>query len=133
MTSELYLPPWRILVVDDEEGIHGITRMIFRDYAFEGRLVELISALSGRQARELLRQHEDIALILLDVVMESDDEGLRLVDYIRDELGNRQIRIILRNYLTAVMIRDQMTEIQVLITCILFQEKLMEIPSCMVS
>jgi hypothetical protein len=28
--------------------------------------------------------------------MESDDEGLRLVDYIRDELGNRQIRIILR-------------------------------------
>lgn len=88
--------PWRVLVVDDEEGIHGITRMIFRGYTFEGRPVELISALSGQQARELLQKHEDVALVLLDVVMESDDEGLRLVDYIRDQLGNRRVRIILR-------------------------------------
>ncbi|MFC6672615.1 response regulator [Marinobacterium aestuariivivens] len=88
--------PWRVLVVDDEEGIHGITRMIFRGYTFEDRPVELISALSGQQARELLHKHEDLALVLLDVVMESDDEGLRLVDYIRDQLGNRRVRIILR-------------------------------------
>ncbi|WP_210394610.1 response regulator [Motiliproteus sediminis] len=88
--------PWRVLVVDDEEGIHGITRMIFRDYEFEGRPVELISALSGAQARDLLQQHDDICLALLDVVMESDDEGLRLVDHIRDTLGNRDMRLILR-------------------------------------
>jgi CheY-like chemotaxis protein len=88
--------PWRVLIVDDEEGIHGITRMIFRGYVFEGRPVELISALSGRQAREQLARHGDIALVLLDVVMEADDEGLRLVNFIREELGNAQMRIILR-------------------------------------
>lgn len=88
--------PWRVLVVDDEEGIHGITRMIFRDYEFEGRPVELISALSGAEARQLLQQHDDICLALLDVVMESDDEGLRLVDHIRDTLGNHDMRLILR-------------------------------------
>lgn len=88
--------PWRVLVVDDEEGVHGITRMIFRGYEFEGRPIELISALSGREAREQLQRCPDIALVLLDVVMESDSEGLLLVDHIRNELGNRDLRIILR-------------------------------------
>ncbi len=88
--------PWRILVVDDEEGIHGITRMIFRGYQFEERPVELISALSGREAREKLNRYPDIAVVLLDVVMETDHEGLELVQYIRQQLGNRHIRIILR-------------------------------------
>ncbi|MBY4679023.1 response regulator [Marinobacterium arenosum] len=88
--------PWRILVVDDEEGIHGITRMIFRGYEFEQRPIELISAMSGREARQRLQQYDDIAVILLDVVMETDNEGLQLVDHIRNELGNRDLRIILR-------------------------------------
>ncbi|MEH6651713.1 MAG: response regulator [Motiliproteus sp.] len=88
--------PWRILVVDDEEGVHGITRMIFRGYRFEERPIELISALSGAEARSLLDQQPDICLALLDVVMESDDEGLQLVDYIRNQLDNQDMRIILR-------------------------------------
>lgn len=88
--------PWRILIVDDEEGVHGLTRMIFRGYRFEDRPVELLSAMNGAEARTLLRQQPDICLVLLDVVMESDDEGLRLVDHIRAELGNRDMRIILR-------------------------------------
>ena len=88
--------PWKVLVIDDEEGIHGITRMVFRGYEFEQRPIELISAMSGAQARELLVQHPDIALALLDVVMETDSEGLQLVEYIRNELDNHDIRIILR-------------------------------------
>ncbi len=88
--------PWRILVVDDEEGVHSITRMIFRGYHFEERPVELVSAMSGAEARTLLSEQPDICLALLDVVMESDDEGLRLVNYIRNELGNLDMRIILR-------------------------------------
>lgn len=88
--------PWKVLVVDDEEGIHGITRMIFRGYEFEQRPIELISAMSGAEARKLLAQHPDIALALLDVVMENDDEGLQLVEHIRNQLNNRDIRVILR-------------------------------------
>lgn len=90
------LAPWRILVVDDEEGVHGITRMIFRGYHFEERPIELISAMSGAEARTLLDQQPDICLALLDVVMESDDEGLQLVDYIRNQRDNQDMRIILR-------------------------------------
>jgi len=88
--------PWKVLVVDDEEGIHGITRMIFRGYEFEQRPIQLLSAMSGEQARQMLAEHPDIALILLDVVMETDNAGLQLVEHIREELGNRHVRIILR-------------------------------------
>jgi len=87
---------WKILVVDDEEGIHGITRMIFRGYEFEQRPIELISAMSGAEARQKLLEHTDIALVLLDVVMETDHAGLQLVEHIRGELNNHDVRIILR-------------------------------------
>ncbi len=90
------MTPWKILVVDDEEGIHGITRMIFRDYEFEQRPIELISAMSGTEAQEMLLQHPDIALILLDVVMETENEGLQLVERIRHQMNNPDVRIILR-------------------------------------
>nr|WP_320137063.1 response regulator [uncultured Amphritea sp.] len=90
------MTPWKVLVVDDEEGIHGITRMIFRGYEFEQRPIELISAKSGYEARTQLAAHPDIALALLDVVMENDDEGLQLVEYIRNQLNNQDIRVILR-------------------------------------
>ncbi|RDE24836.1 response regulator [Motiliproteus coralliicola] len=90
------MTPWKVLIVDDEEGIHGITRMIFRGYEFEKRPIKLISAMSGAQARELLQQHPDIAVALLDVVMETDHEGLQLVNHIRAELDNPDMRVILR-------------------------------------
>ena len=90
------MTPWKVLIVDDEEGIHGITRMIFRGYEFEQRGIELISAMNGAEARQILEQQQDIALALLDVVMETDHEGLQLVDFIRNQLNNQDIRIILR-------------------------------------
>ncbi|WP_417598013.1 response regulator [Oceanospirillum sp.] len=88
--------PWKILIVDDEEGIHGITRMIFRDYEFEQRPIELISAMSSIEAKAQLAQHPDIALILLDVVMETESAGLQLVKHIRETLNKPDVRIILR-------------------------------------
>lgn len=88
--------PWKVLVVDDDEGIHSITRMVFRGYKFQKRPIELINASSGVQAKKILSEHNDIAVTILDVVMEEDDEGLDLVTFIREQLNNRDIRIILR-------------------------------------
>jgi CheY-like chemotaxis protein len=90
------IKPWKILVIDDDEGIHSITRMVFRGYEFEQRPIHLINALSGAQAKTILQQQPDIALAILDVVMETDDAGLQLVNYIREQTNNSDIRIILR-------------------------------------
>ncbi|MBP2229906.1 response regulator RpfG family c-di-GMP phosphodiesterase [Azospirillum agricola] len=89
-------PPWLILIADDDHEVHAITRVVLGDVRFENRPLKFLSAYSAVQARALLAEHPDIAAILLDVVMETDDAGLTLVRHIREELGNGQIRIILR-------------------------------------
>ncbi len=96
MTDPLEGTPWKLLVVDDDEEIHNITKMVLSDYQFENRPLQLISAFSGKEAIEVLNREEDISLILLDVVMETDDAGLRCVKAIREELNNHTVRIILR-------------------------------------
>ena len=88
--------PWKMMIVDDVEDIHHVTRMIFDDYVFDGRSIEFLSAYSGREARELMLAHPDTAVIVLDVVMETDHAGLEVVQYIREEVKNKIVRIILR-------------------------------------
>jgi response regulator RpfG family c-di-GMP phosphodiesterase len=88
--------PWTILIVDDEEDVHGITRMVLGDVEFDGRGLHFLSAHSGIEAKEILRVRDDVAVILLDVVMESEHAGLDLVHFIRAEQKNTHTRIILR-------------------------------------
>lgn len=89
-------PPWRILVVDDEPDVHAVTALSLRDFRYAGRKTELLGAFSGGEARDILEHEPDIAVALIDVVMESDDAGLRLVEYIRGTLGNQMMRLVIR-------------------------------------
>jgi transcriptional regulator with GAF, ATPase, and Fis domain len=88
--------PWKIIVVDDEEEVHEVTRLALGDLTYSGRRLCFFSARSAAEARQLLTTYPDAALVLLDVVMESDDAGLRVVQWIRRELGNRFVRVVLR-------------------------------------
>lgn len=87
---------WKVLIVDDEEDVHDVTRMTLRRLIFDGRRVEFYSATSAAQAKEILKMIPDIAVILLDVVMEEEYAGLSLVHYVRRDLKNSMVRIILR-------------------------------------
>lgn len=87
---------WLVLLVDDEPEVHEITRMVLANVEYAGLPVELHSAYSASGAKAMLRQYPDTALVLLDVVMESDEAGLALVRAIRDELGNADIQVVLR-------------------------------------
>lgn len=87
---------WKLLIVDDEAEVHNVTRLVLSGFRYKGRGLEFLSAYTGAEARAMLAAHPDIAVILLDVVMEENDTGLKLVKYIREELENRFVRIILR-------------------------------------
>jgi len=87
---------WKVLVVDDEIEIHNVTKMVLEEIEFKNKSLQFIDAFNGKEAQEKLKQEENIALVLLDVVMEDEDSGLKVVKYIREELENREIRIILR-------------------------------------
>jgi signal transduction histidine kinase/CheY-like chemotaxis protein len=90
------LPPWMVAVIDDDPAVHEGTRFALYDYTLNGQSLEILSAYSAAEGRELMRANPNVAVILLDVVMETDDAGLGLVDYIRTELKNETVRIILR-------------------------------------
>jgi len=90
------LAAWKILVVDDEPDIHTLTRLNLRDFSFAKRPLVILSASSAAEAKQVLAQHDDIAVALVDVVMETDDAGLQLVSYIRNELKNSLLRVIIR-------------------------------------
>jgi len=88
--------PWAVLFVDDEQDVLDITVMVLEDVKFEGRGLRMLTASSATQAKEILRKEPDLAVAFLDVVMETEHAGLELVRFIRDELDNRCMRIVLR-------------------------------------
>lgn len=88
--------PWLILIVDDDRDVHISTEFALGSERFNGRGLRFQHAYAASEAEGILSQPNDIAVILLDVVMESDDAGLRLVRVIRDQLGLTVPRIILR-------------------------------------
>ncbi len=94
--SNFFDEKWKVFIVDDEIEVHTITKSVLKDFVFEHKQLEFLSAYSGQEAIEMLKLHPDIAVILLDVVMETDDAGLIVVEQIRNELQNKKVRIILR-------------------------------------
>jgi len=88
--------PWKALIVDDEEEVHRVTHLAIGREKFDGRPLQILSAYSGAEACAVMAREPDIAIVLLDVVMETEDAGLRVVRYIREQLGNRAVRIVLR-------------------------------------
>jgi response regulator RpfG family c-di-GMP phosphodiesterase len=88
--------PWNILIVDDEPGVHEVTKLVLGNFRFEERPLKFFHAYSAQEARSILQNTEDLALVLLDVVMEHETAGLDLVRYIRVDLKNSFSRIVLR-------------------------------------
>ena len=87
---------WKIAIIDDEPAVHEGTRFALHDYRLNGQDLEILSAYSAAEGRQLMRSHPDIAVVLLDVIMETDVAGLQLVEFIRKDLKNDTVRIILR-------------------------------------
>jgi len=87
---------WKVLVVDDDEEVHAATVFALNDLHLCGRRLHLIHARSAAESAAVMGSEAEIAVILLDVVMESPDAGLRLIQRIRQELRQTDVRIILR-------------------------------------
>ncbi len=86
----------KILVADDEKDIHVLTKNVLRKFEYENKELEIISTYTGKETIEVLKENPDIVLVLLDVIMETDDAGLEVCKKIRNELNNHLIQIILR-------------------------------------
>lgn len=87
---------WNILIVDDEEEVHLISKMVLGSLVFRDRPVRLLGAKTGQEALDICSREDNIAVALVDVVMEKEDSGLNFVHKLRNSLENHLTRIILR-------------------------------------
>lgn len=87
---------WKILVVDDERDVHEITKLALSGFIYQGKRLELMHAYSSMEGIKMITMNQDIAVVLLDVVMETRLAGLDFVKFVRQSLQNSIVRIILR-------------------------------------
>jgi signal transduction histidine kinase len=95
-SAEVLPPAWKVMLVDDEPAVHQATKIALKFFSFENRPLSFVDAYSAAEARQLIKSHPDTALMLLDVIMETQDAGLQVAKYIREELENSTVRIVLR-------------------------------------
>lgn len=95
-TQDVSAEPWIVAIIDDAADVHQATNLALSGFTFENRPVRLLRANSGAEGRTLFETHDDIALAIIDVVMESASAGLDLVDWIRSSHRNDLTRIVLR-------------------------------------
>ncbi len=87
---------WKVMIVDDDQMVHTITKMVLKGFTYAGRDILYLDAASAAEAKEMLKEHPDTAVLVLDVVMEERNSGLELVHFVREDLANRDVRIIMR-------------------------------------
>lgn len=87
---------FKILIVDDEESVHEITSSAIDSMDFLNFTIKILHALSTKEAIKILDEHDDVAMALIDVVMETPEAGLELINYIRNKQNNSKIRLIIR-------------------------------------
>ena len=88
--------PWKVLVVDDDEEVHTVTRLALADFRAHGRALHFLHAYTGAEAVRIMGEERDVAIILMDVVMETEHAGLEAVEAIRKRLHNRRVHIVVR-------------------------------------
>lgn len=90
---------WEILVVDDDPDVLAVTRLALKAVQVYGIPLRIHECKSGAEAVEFLRgtaAMSDLALAIVDVVMETEHAGLDVCRYMREELGNRITPIVVR-------------------------------------
>ncbi len=95
-TDKSKISPWKILIADDDNNVHDTTVLALSGVEIHGKPLEFLHAFSAKEAQEVAENHPDTSLILLDVVMETVDAGLKLVNVLRDDLSRKDLRIVLR-------------------------------------
>ena len=49
--------PWTVLIVDDEEAVHTLTRLVLAGLTFRDRPIQLLSAYTAQNGIAMLRAH----------------------------------------------------------------------------
>ncbi|HEX5803785.1 MAG TPA: hypothetical protein VFY24_12225 [Azospira sp.] len=88
--------PWRVLIADDDHSVHEATVAALAGQRIHDRPLTFLHTYSASETLSLLASSDPVHLVLLDVVMESPEAGLKAVNEIRETLGLRDLKIVIR-------------------------------------
>ncbi len=94
--KNVQIKPWKVAIIDDEQQVHAVTQMVLKNTQVDDQPLQFLNAYSAEEGLRLFQDYPDIALAFIDVIMETDDAGLRLIHQIRNDLQNHATRIVLR-------------------------------------
>lgn len=86
-----------MLVVDDDPAVSHFTAAVLCAEPPGGRPVELLTARSAAEARAVLQRRPDVAVALIDVVMETETAGLDLVAWMYLQPALAGVRVVVRS------------------------------------
>lgn len=89
-------PPWPVLLVDDDDAVLMVSALAFDGQEVDGRPLEVLTARSAAEAREVLTRRTDVAVAVIDVVMESEEAGLALIDWAHGRDALAAMRVVIR-------------------------------------
>lgn len=104
------LDRWYVLIVDDEEDIHELLKMSLRDLTYSDMEVTFLHAYTALEAKKMINHYPEIAVIILDVMMEEDDAGLSFVQFVREEVDNADTRILLHTSQPGIAPKKEVSE-----------------------
>ncbi len=87
---------YKVVIADDEEEVHKMTKLVLRGFEMEGVKLQFFDTYSGRETIDFLEKNKNVAIVLLDIVMEEDDSGLQVIRYLRETLKNNLTRVVVR-------------------------------------
>lgn len=87
---------WQVLSIDAVSSVNQMTKKALENSHFLGRGIGVVNANSIQQAKRILTDNDDIAVVLLDTMNDGLEESLSFIRFIRDTLKNYRTRIILR-------------------------------------
>lgn len=106
-SAELF---WKVLVIDDEKAIHDTTAMALKGLSFNGKSLSMLHAYSRDTAKKIIQKNLNIALILLDIALETQEAGFDLIHWIRKEQKNTCVQIVIHTGNSDIFIEQDIVE-----------------------
>ena len=94
--EKLNKTPWKVIIVVDVPLVHEVTKLALSDLKFENRNIEFISAYTQDDADKIITRDPENTLVLLDVVMEHNQRGEEIEQYISKKVNKKISCIVLR-------------------------------------
>jgi|GEM_PF-2911833 len=87
---------WEIIVIDDDLAAHTAIHLALEDFTFEGKSLRIVSTKSWEEAKPLMSKNRETVLLFYRTKKEKQDELFSAVQYIREVLKNKSVRILVR-------------------------------------